>query len=81
MGAGSAPIRASRSRISGVRSAAVIVSLSRATTAGGVPAGAKTPNQVDTSNPARPLSFIVGTSGIDGARCGVVTPVLSAFRP
>ena len=46
--------------------------------AGGVPAGAKNPYQVEMSNPGSPASAIVGSSGTKPERWAVVTA--SAFN-
>ena len=48
--------------------------MSRSTTAGGVPAGATTPDQVLASKPAAPCSTMVGTSGKASSRRAAVTP-------
>ena len=58
----SSPCFASRSRSSGERAAAAIAPCSLSTTARGVPAGAKTPNQAEATT-SMPASFSVGTSG------------------
>src|SRR6267378_4166168 len=53
---------------SGDLSAAMISMYNLATTSFGVPAGAKTPYHVDISNPGKPASASVGTSGNSGER-------------
>ena len=47
----------------------------RATTAGGVPLGASSANQVDDSSCGWPSSAVVGTSGSAGERCGAITAI------
>ncbi len=44
-----------------------------ATISGGVPFGANSAYQVETSNPFNPASAEVGTSGIAGERAGAAT--------
>ncbi len=60
---GSAPRARTLSRISGRASARVKYACNASTTGGGVPAGAKIPNQVLMSNPGKPASASVGSSG------------------
>src|SRR5207253_8858280 len=50
-----------------------ISTFNRFTISGGVPAGANTPCQEPTSNPATPDSASVGTSGATDERLAVVT--------
>ena len=69
----STPRPCSRSLTSGSPSTALTSLFSRATTAGGVPAGARMPNQPVTSKPGMPCSATVGTSGSTLERALVVT--------
>jgi hypothetical protein len=65
---GIAPMVARRSFIAGEAIAFCSSASSRCSTAGGVPAGASTPNQDIDSKPGRPLSLTVGSSGAAGVR-------------
>jgi len=64
----SEPSLVSFSRTPGSCSDLTMAALSRATMAGAVRAGAATPNQFSTSNPASPDSASDGTSASDAAR-------------
>ena len=74
-----APIEASFSLPSGDASHAATSALIFAMIAGGVPAGASRPNHDDASNPGRPDSATVGTSGYAGARVAEVTANARSF--
>src|SRR6185436_18210801 len=78
---GVSPCAISCSRTAGSASALTISALSRATISGGVPAGASTANQELNSNPGRPDSDTVGTSGYCGMRLGVVTATSLTLLP
>src|SRR5215468_11256627 len=58
--------------ISGDCSAALTAALSLSTTSTGTPAGAHIPAQNSSVSSSRPISFMVGTSGKPGLRCGLV---------
>ena len=62
-----------RLRVPGSLSALRSASLSFFVTSGGVPFGAKIAFQALTWNSGRPPSFVVGTSGSAGERCGSAT--------
>src|SRR5215471_9594152 len=59
--------------VSGDCSAALTAALSLSTTSTGTPAGAHIPAQNSSVSSSRPSSFMVGTSGKPGLRCGLVT--------
>ncbi|KAG0917341.1 hypothetical protein G6F32_016461 [Rhizopus arrhizus] len=54
-------------------SALLMAAFTFSTISGGVPAGAKRPNQAATSKPSTPDSAMVGISGAKGTRAAVVT--------
>src|SRR6516162_6482894 len=58
--------------ISGDCSAALTAALSLSTTSTGTPAGAHIPARNSSVSSSRPSSFMVGTSGKPGLRCGLV---------
>src|SRR6185503_14486789 len=66
------PSWAKRARRSGCASTFTTSWCSLPTTAGGVPAGAKSPNQETASKPGKPDSATVGNSGMLGERCSDV---------
>src|SRR5207237_1705942 len=70
---GSAPYCSSRATNCGSFAARPISPAILLTMFFGVPAGAKSPFQVNTLNPGNPDSAIVGTSGICGARLSLDT--------
>ena len=69
----SAPALFSLSITSAERSRVLSSRFRRCTISGGVPAGAKTPNQLLNSMPGTPISVKVGTLGIDASRRAPVT--------
>src|SRR4030088_3457935 len=68
------PIAAIRLWTSGISVISRMAWLSRATTSGGVPAGAAMPSQASRSKPGTGFSASVATWGRIATRCGVVTP-------
>ena len=72
--AGSAPRSPKRCFSAGSASTLASSRLRRASTSGGVPLGAQTPNQMSSSAPLMPCSASVGASGKNGERFVLATP-------
>src|SRR5436309_539712 len=68
------PVFSIRSWTSGCATISAISLDRRATTSGGVLAGAATPNQISRSKPGTPFSAMVETCGNDGGRRAEATP-------